>query len=330
MGVDIRIGIVGAGGIARMHSAALRQLEGVRITGVYDIRHERARELAEACGAKACADLDECIASCDAVYILTPPSTRRSIAVQAASCGKAMFIEKPLAVSLEDALAIEEACRRAGITAAVGFNMRFRPGYQRLKAWIDAGEFGDIVTMWSHRMDRMWAEAGWRTDPLYACGMTIESLSHDIDMFRWLGGEIRTVTARVANTRRDLPGFDDNAVVVMTLEGGASAVIQASLSSHLPLNNRGVTGTRGTAMLTGSGIWDFDRLVWRTSSMGEASEETLDDSLDVRSYLAINRHFVGCLRTGSRPEVTLQDGIAALRVARAILDASRSGSVITL
>jgi len=328
--VKIRIGLVGAGGIAKMHAAALRQLEGVQIAGIYDIRPERARELAEACGAKAFADLDACIASCDAVYILTPPSTHRPIAVQAASRGKPVFIEKPVAVSLEDAMAIEEACRKAGVAAMVGFNMRFRPGYQRLKAWIDSGELGDLVTMWSHRMDRMWAEPGWRTDPRYACGMTIESLSHDIDMLRWLGGEIRTVSSRVANTRRDLPGFDDNAHVLMTLEGGASAVIQASLSSHLPLNNRGVMGTKGTAMLTGTGIWDFGRLVWRTSSMEEAREETLDDPLDVRSYLAIGRHFVECLRTGSHPEVTLQDGIAALRVARAILDASRSGSVITL
>lgn len=328
--MEIKIGIIGAGGIARVHAAALRRLEHVRISGIYDINADRARELAEECGAKVCPDLDECIAASDAVYILTPPSTHRSIAVRAAASGKAMFIEKPVAVGLEDAEAIEDACRKAGVPAMVGFNMRFRPGYRRLKRLIESGELGDVISLWSHRIDRMWSESGWRTDPRFVCGMTIESLSHDIDMFRWLCGEVMTVSASVTGTRHDLPGFDDNANVLMTLRSGASAVIQASLSAHLNLNNRGVIGTRGTVMLTGSGIWHFDRIVHRASSMDAAQEEPLDDPLDVRSYLAIGEHFVECLRKDLSPAVTLRDGIIALRVAHAILESSRRKSVVAL
>jgi myo-inositol 2-dehydrogenase/D-chiro-inositol 1-dehydrogenase len=328
--MKIKIGIIGAGGIARMHVAALRQLEYVRISGIYDVQVDRARELAGECGADAYPDLDECVASSDAVYILTPPSTHRSIAVQAATSCKPMFIEKPVAVSLEDAEAIEDARRKAGVPAMVGFNMRFRPGYRHLKNLIESGELGDVISLWSHRMDRMWSESGWRTDPRFVCGMTIESLSHDIDIFRWLCGEVVTVSASVTNTRHDLPGFDDNANVLMTLQGGVSAVIQASLSTHLNLNNRGVMGTKGTVMLTGSGIWNFDRLVYCTSSMDVAREEPLDDPLDVRSYLAISEHFIKCLRKDLSPAVTLQDGIIALRVAHAIHESSRRKSVIAL
>jgi myo-inositol 2-dehydrogenase/D-chiro-inositol 1-dehydrogenase len=328
--VELRIGIIGAGGIARVHVAALRQMEHVRISGIYDIHADRARELAEACGAPVYPDLDACIAASDAVYILTPPSTHRSIAVRAAASGKALYIEKPLAVSLEDAEAIEDACRKAGVPAMVGFNMRFRPGYRQLKRMIESGDLGDVISLWSHRIDRMWSESGWRTDPRFVCGMTIESLSHDIDMFRWLCGDIMTVSASVTGTRRDLPAFDDNANVLMTLRNGASAVIQASLSAHLNVNNRGVIGTRGTVMLTGSGVWHFDRMVHRTSSMDEAREEPLDDPLDVRSYLAIGEHFVECLRKDLSPAVTLRDGTIALRVAHAILESSRRKTTIAL
>jgi myo-inositol 2-dehydrogenase/D-chiro-inositol 1-dehydrogenase len=328
--MKIKIGIIGAGGIARTHVAALRELEQVRISGIHDVQADRARELAEECGANAYTDLDDLIASSDAVYILTPPSTRRSIALRVASAGKPMFIEKPVAVSLEDAEAIEEACRKAGIPAMVGFNMRFRAGYRHLKNLIESGELGDVISLWSHRIDRMWPGSSWRTDPRFVCGMTIESLSHDIDMFRWLCGEVVNVSASVVSTRHDLPGFDDNANVLLTLQGGATAVIQASLSAHLNLNNRGVIGTRGTAMLTGSGTWHYDRLVYRTADMEEAREDPLDDPLDVRSYRAIGEHFVESLLGGVSPAVTLQDGIIALRVAHAIHESSRRKSVIDL
>lgn len=328
MKATVKISFVGAGGIARTHAAALQRLEGARMAGVYDVSAARAEELAASCGAAAYADLDACIEAGDAVYILTPPSTHRDIAARAAAAGKPIFLEKPLAATAEDGEAIAQACERAGVVAMVNFNMRYRPAYRKLKELLDSGELGDVVSLWSHRMDDAGEGRSWRTDPKLLCGMTIESLSHDIDMFRWLNGDIRTVCAHVGNTRADLPGFDNNASVLLTAANGRPALIQASLSSHLSFNSRGIVGTRGTAMISGTGIWNFDRLRYRTAEMAEVREEALDDPLDVRSYAETGSHFVHCIRSGTQPDVSVQDGLAALRITLAIHRSHREGSVI--
>jgi myo-inositol 2-dehydrogenase/D-chiro-inositol 1-dehydrogenase len=107
----------------------------------------------------------------------------------------------------------------------------------------------------------------WRTTPGLLCGMSVESLSHDIDLLRWMMGEVIDVRANVFESRPGLPGFDDTANVVCTLANGGTAVIHASWSSHLSRNSRGVIGTQGTAMVAGSGLWNLDRFHFKTQTL---------------------------------------------------------------
>ena len=169
------------------------------------------------------------------------------------------------------------------------------------------------------------------THPQLMCGMSIESLSHDIDLIRWTAGEIVDVRANIVISNPDLEGFDDNAHVVFTLANGGTAVIHASWSSHLGMNSRGVIGTHGTAVVDGPGLWDSRNFRWKTSDMEHESIEVINDSFaNSDSYEMENRYFIDCLVSERQPTITGLDGLAALKVSHAILDSHHKKQVITI
>jgi len=323
--------LVGAGGIARRHFAALQTIPAAHIVGVVDTVRERAAVMAAECGAQPYASLSDCLEQADVVYVLTPPSTHRELAVTALQAGRPVVCEKPLATSLADAEAMVQAAAQADVQLITTFNMRFRKGFRRLKETIEAGQLGDVLSLWSQRLGMGVGQGyNWRTDPNLLCGMSVESLSHDIDLLRWLGGEVRDVRAITRESRADLPGFDDNSSVLLGLESGASAMIHASWSSHLASNSRGVVGTLGTAMIEGPGLWDARHFRLKTADMQEELIAVLNDPLDQASYTAENRHFIECLEQGRPASVSGVDGLRALRISHAILESSHTGEVVKL
>jgi len=337
-----RVIVVGTGGIARRHGEALSSKENVQIVAAIDTDRPRAQAFADSFGGKCYCALTECLDLADAVYILTPPSFRKPYAIEAIEAGKHIFCEKPLAISPEDGRAIADAADRKGVVAMTGFNQRYRPGYRRLKQAVVSGELGTPYHFWSHRFgmgaggDGQIRHANWRTDRELCCGMTIESLSHDIDLMRWiLADEVVRVTGLVHSTVADLPNFDNNAQVLLELKGGASAAINASWSSRIGVNARGVLGETGTAFVEGTdvgnnGIWCSTRFHIKADADEYERIEVLHDNLDDRSYRAETDDFIDAIETGSRPPVTARDGYETLRISSAILESSSKRRTVAL
>ncbi|MGE5459563.1 MAG: Gfo/Idh/MocA family protein, partial [Solirubrobacterales bacterium] len=177
-----RIGMVGAGGIARTHAENLREIDGVRLVAVMDPVRERAEALAAEYGARAHEDLEPLLGEVDAVYVCSPPTFHRAQVEAAAAAGKHVYLEKPIATTLEDGRAIAAALGSSPGRSMVGFNNRFRPAFRR---WRDlAAELGSPHSAWVLRMGPSLSapNANWRTTPGLLCGITIESASHDIDL----------------------------------------------------------------------------------------------------------------------------------------------------
>jgi myo-inositol 2-dehydrogenase/D-chiro-inositol 1-dehydrogenase len=340
--MPVHIAIVGTGGIARRHGEAISANPEAEIVGAIDVDAEKARTYAARYGGRPYPALADCLDRVDAVYILTPPSFRRPYALEAIAAGKHVFCEKPLAILAQDGRAICEAAEREGVIAMTGFNQRYRLGYRRLKEAVASGQVGKPYHFWSHRFGMGAGGEGhiqgtnWRTDADLCCGMTIESLSHDIDLLRWiLADEVASVAGHVHSTVANLPNFDNNAQVLIVMQGGASAVINASWSSRIGHNSRGVLGTRGTAFVSGSdvgnnGIWCSTELHVKTVEDEHERVEMLHDNLDARSYHAETDDLVRAILTGTSPLTSARDGYETLRVSAAILESSRTGETVRL
>lgn len=328
----VNIVMVGAGGIARTHSSSLMHIPYANIVGVVDPNRERAATLASTIGAPVYESLEACVEAADVVYLLTPPSTHRELALKAINAGKHVVCEKPISISLNDAEVMVQAAKAADVKLMIAFNNRFRKGFKRLKEMVDDNRLGKLVNIWSQRIGRGIPQGyNWRTDPELMCGMSIESLSHDIDLIRWIAGEIADVRANIVVSNPALRGFDDNAHVVLTLSNGGTAVIHASWSSHLGMNARGVIGTLGTAVVDGPGLWHGNRLRWKTGEMEHEHIEVINDSYATSNcYEMENRHFIDCIANDLPAAITGADGLAALKVSHAILDSHNKKEVISL
>lgn len=311
------------------HCEAMKKL-GVEIVGVYDVDEERAKNLALRYGSKAVTDPEAEIAGADMVHILTPPSKRTAYVEMAARQGKHIMMEKPVAVTLEDAGEMEACVRKYGVQCMMAFTQRFRMGYQVVKKLMDTGKIGDVVQAFCFRVGPGPGFSGtlqdsWRTDRKFVCGMAIESLSHDIDFLQSLAGDIVKVSGKVKGTVAALPEFDNNVDAVLTFANGAIGTLTASWSSHIPYNIKGVIGTQGSVFLQGDDIWDSTKVITRLSDGTQTVAHLADIFQDGGGYLEENRVFVECIEKGIDVPCDLSVGRKVLEISRKILESSGKG-----
>lgn len=332
----LRLALVGAGGIGQRHAEALAKIPEVCLTAVIDVDHKKAHALADQYGGRVYTTLRDCLTEVDVVSILTPPSTHKELAVEAMEAGKHVLCEKPIAIRLEDAQVMVETAKRCNVKLMTAFNMRFRKGFKKLKEAVESGEIGKVINFWSQRLGKGagntgWSGYNWRTDPQMLCGMSIESLSHDIDLLRWICGDLKDIRANIFKSIPELPDFDDNANVVCTLKNGGTALIHASWTSMIGRNSRGIIGTKGTIIAEGSGLWEIERVRLRTLDMEDELIEIIEkDTLDVTSYYEENRYFIDCVLHDRALSVTGLDGLKALEISHAILESSQKGAVVSV
>jgi predicted dehydrogenase len=229
----VRMGLLGAGFMARVHTAAARST-GASLRALGASSEARAREAATALGydrpAADAADLlgDEAI---DLVHICTPNTTHAGFAAAALAAGKHVVCEKPLAASVADARALADAARAGGLVAAVPFVYRYHPMVREARARVAAGELGTLLTLEaSYLQDWMLlpGDDDWRADP--AAGGPSRAFadigSHLFDLVEFVTGQ--RVTRLCARTRRVYDrrgghdvGNEDLAAVMFELAGGA-------------------------------------------------------------------------------------------------------------
>jgi myo-inositol 2-dehydrogenase/D-chiro-inositol 1-dehydrogenase len=228
----IRIGLLGAGRMGRVHAAHLSRLEGVELVAVADVCGDAARQCASALGVPAVFDASEPVlasAEVDAVLICTATDTHAALVAQAAHHGKHVFCEKPLALdlaSIDRALAEVEA---AGVVFQVGFNRRFDPALRSVWEAARSGSVGrpELLRITSRDVE---------PPPLdyvpVSGGLFLDMTIHDFDLARFVvGSEVRRVSASgsvcIDPRLREL-GDVDTAVVVLEFEGGLIASIDNS------------------------------------------------------------------------------------------------------
>ncbi|MGR3701062.1 MAG: NAD-dependent epimerase/dehydratase family protein [Paracoccaceae bacterium] len=144
-----RVGIIGAGYIATWHCDAIKATPGAQLVAVCDQSKGAAEDLAHAHGVQAFGSVDEMIAAgiCDAVHILTPPSSHRDLTLQALRAGLHVLVEKPVALSGDEAEEMRAAAADAGRVLAAGHNFLGLPSYERLKAMMQGGELGRVSSV---------------------------------------------------------------------------------------------------------------------------------------------------------------------------------------
>jgi predicted dehydrogenase len=205
----IRWGILGCGDVTELKSGpAYQKTQGFQIEAVMRRDAEKAADYAKRHNIdKYYSDADALIndPEIDAIYIATPPDTHHFYGLKVASAGKICCIEKPLAPSYEESLAIYEAFKTKNIPLFTAYYRRTLPRFEQIKTWLDANEIGTVrsirwnLTKSASALD-LSREYNWRTDAKVAPGGYFDDLaSHGLDLFTFLLGDIREVSGYSLN-----------------------------------------------------------------------------------------------------------------------------------
>lgn len=331
----IGIGFIGAGGIAALHAEALRRVRRpVRIVGAFDVVPEAARRFAAATGSRAYAAADELIGdrAVDAVYICTRHDSHWHYIRLAAEAGKAIFCEKPLALTLEEAYIIEEVVRRAGVPFAVGFNHRFVRGVQEVRSRLalEAAPCIVHVTMATAPFLR-----GWPGLPDVGGGVFHCLGSHVLDLVRYVVGELpASIVAFGARQRLPEEYVEDAAVALLRFPSGSLASVNFhDQGSHAYSVEPGRGLVRLEAFQDGRVAAGFTigDMLFDTAGRLEVVPGAAGDMVETWGYLAENDAFLAYLsgEAGPRPAL-LEDGVNAARLVEAAIRSHKTGAVVSL
>ena len=320
------VGLAGLGRMGRLHAGNLAaRCAAARLTCVYDTDPAVAAAVASALGVSWPESYDELLGACEAVAIATSTASHAELATQAAAAGRHVFCEKPVSLDRGTTCQVIDAVERAGVVFQVGFHRRFDPDWHAVAARIHAGELGEVTLFRTSLRDMT------PPDPAFLStsgGFFADVTVHDLDVARWLVGEVVEVTAHGSATD---PGFVaageiETCVVVLRFANGALGVIDNSRSARFGYEcSTEVMGTLATARVDAPHGHE-----WRTP--GQAAHGLPRDFAEryPQAYAAELDAFARCVRSGERPAVTGRDALAASDLAAACDESWRTGTTVKI
>ena len=226
MSDKVKVGFVGCGGIGNYHFGHFEKIEDAQITAVCDLLDERVQKAAERFGATPYKDYREMLAKekLDAVYVCVEPCAHDGMELLAIEHGCHLFVEKPVALSLEYARQVQAGLEAKGLIGAAGFQDRYLDIAPRMKAWVEMQEVGFFNGYWVGGMPGVW----WWRNRATSGGQAVEQTIHTFDMARYLFGEVVCVQAmgrRGIMTDVEDSDTEDASGVTMTFENGIIGTI---------------------------------------------------------------------------------------------------------
>jgi predicted dehydrogenase len=336
----VGVAILGAAHMthAWAYARALTESPNARVVGIHDVEADHAQWIRQDFGVRFYDDARELVSSpgVDAVVVCSANAEHRAHVELAASLGRHVLCEKPIATTVEDALAMVAACEVAGVQLHVAFVSRFLPLVARARDAVRGGRLGDLVGLVGGNRGRPPLPPSypvWITDPVAAGGgALIDHSVHVTDVMRHVSGlEVAEVSAEAGALLWDC-GVDDVAIVSLRFDNGAVGSVDPSWS--VPADNP----------------WDYDFYLRLVGTEGSLEITDAAESLQVVSGRrsgprglrqvsfaedadrAMVEAFLASVRAGAlqEPCATGDDGVRALEIALAGYRSSASGSVVEI
>ena len=343
----VRVGFVGCGRVTETrHLAALGRVRGVEPTALADVDAERLSRVGDAYGvARRYADWRGLVRdeNVDAVAVCVPPALHAPVALAALEARKHVFVEKPLALTLEECDLLDAAAARAaGLKVTVGFNMRWHRLVREARDTLARGELGRV------KLVRTVFTSGTRARPEYpewrrrresGGGVLFELGTHHFDLVRFVTGqEAREVYASCDET-------DETSVLASKTDGGVqvvTALSEGTAEGH-ELEFYGERGRLRVSCYRADGIerldagqyagsvrTRLDNLTRTLRALPRVMAQARRGGDYVNSYAEEWRHFADAVRRRAQVSATLEDGRRALEMALAAAESSRTGRAVKL
>jgi UDP-N-acetyl-2-amino-2-deoxyglucuronate dehydrogenase len=337
--------LLGCGRIAQRYSDifANNQLSHARLVAVCDAQEARADKLAARHGVPAFADfrkmMEACRADIDVVCILTESGKHAENAIEIAPYGKHLVVEKPMALTLEDADRMIAACDHAGIKLFIVKQNRYNLPVRKLREALDSGRFGKIVmgttrVRWCRRQS-YYDQDAWRGTWAYDGGVLSNQASHHVDMLEWFFGDVVSVHARAVTALAKIEA-EDTAVATLKFRNGALGIIEATTAVR-PTDLEGslsILGEKGTVEIAGFAVNQIRhwRFVEELASDKDVVEKFSVNPPNVYGFghQACYQHVIDCLVNQRSALVDGLEGRKSLELISALYESIETGAEVPL
>ena len=340
----VGVGIIGSQFVSSIHAEALRAYAQAELRAVASPTAGHAQAFAERFSIPhPLTDYKKILAmpEIDMVVVGAPNDLHCAITLDAAAAGKHVVMEKPLCLNLAEADRMIAACRKANVKLMYAEQLCFAPKYVRLKQLLDSGALGRATLVkQSEKHDGPHAAHFWDVERSGG-GVTMDMGCHAIEFFRWMLGrpKIKSVYAQMStNVHGDRTRGEDNVILILELEGGATALAEVSWSKQGGMDDRAeVHGSQGVAyadLLHGNAIETYsavgyDYAVEKAGSTKGWSFTIYEEAWNY-GFHAEMAHFVDCVQNDRKPLVTGEDGRAVLEAVFAAYESARTGRKVAL
>lgn len=335
----VRVAVIGCGSISKYrHIPEYAAHPDVELVAFVDPIIERAEEYAAKHGGKAFADYETMLAEVkpDAVSVCTPNALHASMSIAAAKAGAHVLVEKPMAVTDEEAEAMIEAARQAGVNLMVGHNQRFMPPHVKAKQILESGVLGKVLTFrtsFGHPGPDGWSIDGansWFFRKEEAIMGAMGDLGvHKSDLIRWmLDDEVAEIAALVGTLHKE-GTVDDNASCVLRMEGGAIGTLVASWTYYKGEDNSTILWCENGVMKIGTHPDDQVIVELRNGTVEKYKVGAISTNEKQETSGVVNA-FVSSILTKTPPAVTGEDGRKSLKVILSAFESQATGQFVKI
>lgn len=335
--MTVRVGFVGVGARSVREMLDLALMPNVEIVALCDVDLQRCeaavRQVQERVGTERApvragrfAEVADMLSAADpdAVYVSLPPFAHGGIEHALLAAGKAICVEKPVALTSEIAREIASGIRRRGVVSSVAYQLRYGPALQKARQILDGRVIGLVAAL---RLGGLPDSPWWRVQA-QSGGMLVEQHTHGVDLMRYIAGEVESVYAQADTRLLDyVPGLDIHDVSCATVRFASGAVgtivnsCAAAHASQAPFGN-GVHFVADGVTVSVSGkevvaVWEDGR------------REVFGED-EAAANFQMNQAFISAVETGDRSGVLsdYDEGVRTLEVTLAALESARRGEVV--
>lgn len=339
----LKFALIGCGRIAKRHSELLGhgQIQNAKLVAVCDIDLGKAKKIGEQFGVPFYADMYKMLENedIDVVCILTESGKHAEHVVSIAKYKKHTVVEKPMALTLDDADAMIKACDENGVKLFVVKQNRFNVPVVKLREALESGRFGRLVlgtvrVRWC-RTQEYYNQDAWRGTWAMDGGVLTNQASHHVDLLEWMMGDVESVFAKSTTALVNIEA-EDTAIVTLKFKNGALGIIEATTAVR-PKDLEGsisVLGEKGTVEIGGFAV---NKMIhWNFADKINGDEEVMEKysvnppNVYGFGHQAYYEHVVDCILNDKRQLVDGLEGRRSLELISAIYESIETGKEVFL
>lgn len=325
----LKVGVIGLGSMGKNHARVCSEINTITLAGVSDIDPHAVTTIADRFHTQPIPNYKDMIHTIDAAIIATPTVTHHKIALDLLKKGKHVLVEKPICENVQKAEELVKIAKKEGVVLSVGHIERHNPVVRFVKDSMNSKKLGELISLTSKRVSSF-------PGRIRDVGVVFDFGIHDIDVMRYLVGEVTSVYARAGNFNKNIRN-EDHADIIMNFENGICGVIEVNWLTPVKIRKLFLTCSEyfvevdyidQSITMSSSSFSKIDEMnLFNVPIQYNVNTVSLEKKEPLRNEIL---DFIQAIDHTTHSLVTGEDGLQALKIAEAATQSYKTGKEVKI